>query len=148
METQLPKCDCREEHKEESEYKHTILTNGGCINQSEYTNGCLNFEGVPIDGYSQLYVGDIDIIFENFVAIQSSHKHEDEYLVTDNEKPRSTSPSPLELQEVDQIKKKEEEEVPQQEPIFLEGYLMISEMNIYEALSILNDTKSLVSNSC
>ena len=33
--------------------------------------------------------------------------------LVDNEEPRSTYPSSLELQEVDQIKKKEEEEVPQ-----------------------------------
>ena len=46
------------------------------------------------------------IKFENVSAIQSSHKHEDEDLVIDNEEPRSTSPSPLELQEVDQIKNK------------------------------------------
>ena len=63
--------------------------------------GFLNYEGVLTYGCSELYVGDIEIIVENVSAIQSSHKHEDEYLVTDNEEPRSTSPSPLELQEVD-----------------------------------------------
>ena len=46
-------------------------------------------------------VGDIEIIFKNVSGRQISHKHEDEYFVTDNEEPRSTSPSPLELQEVD-----------------------------------------------
>ena len=52
--------------------------------------------------------------------------------MTDNEDPISTSPSPLELQEVDQIKKKEEEEVHQQEPIFLEASLRMDENNIQE----------------
>ena len=33
LELELPQGDCRKEHKEESEYKHTILTNGGCANQ-------------------------------------------------------------------------------------------------------------------
>ena len=57
--------------------------------------------------------------------------------MTDNEEPRSTSPSPLELQEVDQIKKKEEEEVHSHEPSF-EGSLKMSEMNIhwYQILGI------------
>ena len=62
---------------------------------------------MPTYGFSQLYVGDIEIIFEKVVARQSSDEHEDEYHVVDNEEPRSNSPSPLELQEVDQIKKKE-----------------------------------------
>ena len=81
------------------------------------TDGCLNCEGVPTDGCSQLYVGDIEIRLENIAAIQSSHKNEYEYLVTENEEPISTSPSPLELQEVDQIKKREEEEaIPMNHP--------------------------------
>ena len=67
--------------------------------------------------------------------------------MTDNEEPISTSPSPLEVQEVDQIKQKEEEEVQSHEPSFIEGYLKMGEMDIHEALSILHDTKSLVSNS-
>ena len=58
-------------------------------------------EYLTTDGCSQLYVGDIEIKFENVSAIQIYHKNEYEYLVTDNEEPRSTSPSPLELQEVD-----------------------------------------------
>ena len=36
---ELPQGDCRKEHKEESEYKHTILTNGGCENQREFIDG-------------------------------------------------------------------------------------------------------------
>ena len=75
---------------------------------------------------SQIYVGDIEIRFENVVANQISLKHEDEYLVKDNEEPRSTSPSPLELQKVDQIKKKEEEEVHSHEPSFIGGSLKMS----------------------
>ena len=95
------------------------------MDQRESTDGCLNFEGVPIDGCSQLYVSDIEIRFENDAAIQSSHKHQDEDLVTDNDEPRSTYPSLLELQEVDQIKKKEEDEVHSHEPSFIQGYLNI-----------------------
>ena len=68
MENKLPQGDCREEHKEEREYKHTILADGGCTNQRESTNGSLNYEGVPTDGCSQIYVGDIEIIFENVDA--------------------------------------------------------------------------------
>ena len=89
---------------------------------------------------------DIEIILENIAAIKISHKHEYEYLVTDNEEPISTSPSPLELQKVDQIKKKEEEEVHSHEPSFIEGSWNMSEMDIHEALIILHDTKALVSN--
>ena len=46
------------------------------MKQRASTNGCLNYEGVPTDGYSQIYVGDIEIIFQNFSAIQNSIKHE------------------------------------------------------------------------
>ena len=42
--------------------------------------------------------------------------YKDEYLVSANEEPRSTSPSPLELQGVDQIQNEEEEEVHSHEP--------------------------------
>ena len=101
----------------------------------------MNYEGVPTDGWSQLYVGDIEIKFENVVARQIYHKHEDEYLVIDNEEPISTSPSPLELQEVDEIKQKEEKEVWYHEPSFIEGYLNMSERNIHEAIRIINETK-------
>ena len=76
----------------------------------------MNYERVRIDGWSQLYVGDIDIIFENVSASLIFHNNEDEYLVTDNEEPISNSPSPLELQEVDQINRKEEEYIHQKEP--------------------------------
>ena len=64
MEHQLPQGDCREEHKEGGEDKDTILTNGGCANQRASIDGSLNCEGVPTDGCSQLYVGDIEIRFE------------------------------------------------------------------------------------
>ena len=43
-------------------------------------DGCLNY-GVPIDGCSQLYVGDIEIIFQDVSASQISSKHENEYIV-------------------------------------------------------------------
>ena len=51
------------------------------MDQRASTDGCLNCEGVPTDGCSQIYVGDIEIIFESVAARQSSHEHEDEYLV-------------------------------------------------------------------
>ena len=51
--------------------------------------------------------GDIEIRFENFSARQISHEHKYEDLVASNREPRPTSPSALELQEVDPIKKKE-----------------------------------------
>ena len=76
------------------------------MDQRESTDGFLNCEGVPTGGFSQLYVGDIEIIFQNVVASQISHEHKDEDLVVANKEPRSTSTSPLELQEFDQIKKK------------------------------------------
>ena len=66
-------CGCREEHEEEGDDKHRILVDGDCANQREYTNGSLNYEGVPIDGCSQLYAGDIEIRFENVVANQIYH---------------------------------------------------------------------------
>ena len=74
------------------------------MKQRESNDGCLNYEGVPTDGFSHLYVGDIEIRSENVAAIQISNEHKDEYLVAANEEPRSTSPSPLELQGFDQIK--------------------------------------------
>ena len=49
-ENYLPQGDCREEHKEESEYNHKILTSGGFANKREYIDGSLNYERVPTDG--------------------------------------------------------------------------------------------------
>ena len=54
------------------------------MKQRASSDGCLNYKGVPIDGCSQIYVGDIEIRLENVAAIQSFDKHEDEYLVTNN----------------------------------------------------------------
>ena len=48
-------------------------------------DGCLNYEVVPNDGCSQLYVGDIEIRSENVAEIQISHEHKDEELVTEKE---------------------------------------------------------------
>ena len=76
MKNQSPQGDYREEQEEGSEDKNTILTDGGFVNQREYTNGCLNCKGVPTYGCSQLYVSDIEIIFEIFFTIQISHEHE------------------------------------------------------------------------
>ena len=52
MEHQSPRCDSCEGHEEEGEYKHTILIDGGCANQIESTDGSLNYEGAPINGFS------------------------------------------------------------------------------------------------
>ena len=68
----------------------------------------MNYEGVPIDGCSQLYVGDIEIRFENVVSLQISHEHKDEDLVAAEEETRPTSPSPLELHEVGPRNKEED----------------------------------------
>ena len=58
-----------------------------------------------------IYVGDIEIRFQNFVASQNSIKHENEDLVAIEEETRSTPPSPLELHEVGPTKKEKDEEV-------------------------------------
>ena len=76
------------------------------MKQIPSTHGCSNYEGVPTDGFSQLYAGDIEIIFQNFIASQIYSKHENEYLVVVEEETRSTSPSPLELHEVGPSNKK------------------------------------------
>ena len=54
------------------------------MKQRASTHGCLKYEGVSIDRYSKLYVGDIEIRFVNFVVIQSYHEHEDQDHVEDN----------------------------------------------------------------
>ena len=86
----------------------------------------MNYEGLPTDGCSHLYVGNIEINFESVSASQTSIKHENEYLVAVEEETRSTSPSPLELHEVGPSKKEEDEEVHLQEHNFLEGSLNIN----------------------
>ena len=68
VDLELPQSDCIKEHKEESEYKNTILIDGDCENQRESIDGSLKYERVTIDGCSQLYVGDIDIEFQNVYA--------------------------------------------------------------------------------
>ena len=60
-------------HEKEEEYLETIKyhseTNSTVdMDQRASIDGCLNCEGVPADGCSQLYVGDIEIKFENFVG--------------------------------------------------------------------------------
>ena len=45
------------------------------MKQRASTDGCLNY-GVPTDGCSHLYVGDIEITFESVSEIQTSIKHE------------------------------------------------------------------------
>ena len=61
------------------------------MDQRASTDGCLNYEGLPTNGCSQIYVGDIDIRFQNVVARQNSIKHENEDLVAVEEETRSTS---------------------------------------------------------
>ena len=51
------------------------------MDQRASTDGCLNYEGVPIIGFSHLYVGYIEITFESVAASQTSIKHENEDLV-------------------------------------------------------------------
>ena len=60
------------------------------MDQRASTDGCLNYEEVPTNGCSQIYVGDIEIRFENVDAIKISHEHEYEDLVAASEEPRST----------------------------------------------------------
>ena len=45
------------------------------MDQRASTDGFLNYEGVPTDGCSQLYVGDIEIIFQNVSARKNSSKN-------------------------------------------------------------------------
>ena len=78
------------------------------MKQRESNDGCLNY-GVPTDGWSHLYFGDIEITFESIATSQTSIKHEHEYLVAVEEETRSTSPSPLELHEVGPSKKEDDE---------------------------------------
>ena len=73
-------------HEKEEEYLETIEyhfeTNSTMdMDQRASTDGCLNYEGVPTDGCSHLYVGDIEINFESVAASQTSIKPENEYLV-------------------------------------------------------------------
>ena len=58
------------------------------MKQRAYIDGCLNYEGVPTNGCSHLYVGDIEITFESVVAIQTSIKHENWDLVAVEEETR------------------------------------------------------------
>ena len=58
------------------------------MDQRESIDGCLNYKGVPDDGFSQLYVGDIEIRYENDTTIQISHENKYEDLVAVNEEPR------------------------------------------------------------
>ena len=61
------------------------------MDQRESTDGCLNY-GVPNDGFSNIYVGDIEIRSEMFYARKISRDHKYEEIVAANEEPRSTSP--------------------------------------------------------
>ena len=81
--------DEEKSHENEEEYIETIEYHSKThyimdMDKIASTDGCLNSKGVPTDGCSQLYVGDIEIKFENVSTIQISHKDEDEDLVTDD----------------------------------------------------------------
>ena len=51
------------------------------MKQRESNDGWLNYEGLPTDGCSHLYVGDIEINFESVSVSQIYVKHENEELV-------------------------------------------------------------------
>ena len=70
------------------------------MKQRESNDGCFNYEGVPTNGCSHLYVGYIDITFDSVAASQNSIKLENEYLVAVEGETRSASPSTLEVYEV------------------------------------------------
>ena len=66
-------------HDKEEQYLETIEyhleTNSTMdMDQRASTNGCLNYEGVPTNGFSQLYVGDVEIRFQNVSTSQNSIK--------------------------------------------------------------------------
>ena len=96
------------------------------MKQRASIDGYLTYEGVPTNGRSHLYVGEIEITFESVSSRKNSIKHENEYLVAFEEETRSTSLSPLELHEVCPSKKEENEEVHLQEPHFIEGSLKMN----------------------
>ena len=60
--------DKEEEYLENIEY-HSETNSTMDMDQRASTDGCLNYEGVPNDGFSQLCVGDIEIRSENVAAI-------------------------------------------------------------------------------
>ena len=66
--------DNEEEYLENIEY-HSETHSTVDMDQRESIDGCLNCEGVPIDGCSKLCVGDIEIIFENGVAIKTFNEN-------------------------------------------------------------------------
>ena len=45
------------------------------MKQRASIDGCLNYEGVPTDGFSQIYVGDIEIRFQNVSLGKFSSKN-------------------------------------------------------------------------
>ena len=69
-----------EDSLETIEY-HSVTHSTVDMDQRASIDGCLNYEGVPIDGCSHLYVGEIEITFESVAARQTSIKHENEFLV-------------------------------------------------------------------
>ena len=46
------------------------------MKQRESNDGFLNYEGVPTNGCSQLYFGDIDTILEYVTEIKSTYNNE------------------------------------------------------------------------
>ena len=72
-------------HENEEEYLETIEYHSEThsnvdMDQRASTDGCLNCEGVPNGGCPQIYVGDIEIRFENVFSRQIYHENKVEYL--------------------------------------------------------------------
>ena len=96
------------------------------------------------DGFSFLYVGDIDISFDETTGSTSSHDLEKYEVFTIEERvPRSISHSPNEIPKVDPML--EEEKDSFHWPSHFEGSLNTNDKKIQEALSTLQDTSALVS---
>ena len=91
------------------------------MKQRASTDGCLNYEGVPTDGCSQIYVGDIEIIFQNISTIQNSIKHENEDLVVVEEEARSTCHHHLSFMKLVQARRKKMRRFICKSLIFLKG---------------------------
>ena len=94
------------------------------MDQIASTDECSDGEGqgeASTAGCPFLYVGDIEIPLGETTASTSSHESEkDEYFAVEEEVPRSISPSPHELHEVDPML--EEEKAYFQEPSLLKGH--------------------------
>ena len=91
------------------------------MKQRASIEGCLNYEGVPTDGCSQIYVGDIDMRFQKFSASQNSIKHENEYLVAVEEEQDQLPHHHLSFMKLVQARRKKMRRLICKSLIFLEG---------------------------